>query len=491
MGILKVGAGALSSVLADQWREYFYCPSMEEDVLVTKGAKRQGQRNYNTKGSDNLISNGSIIAVNEGQCMIIVDQGAIVEVCAEAGEFVYDSSSEPSIFYGSLKESIVASFKQFAKRVGFAGDTAKDQRIYYFNTKEILGNKYGTANPVPFRVVDQNIGLDIDIAIRCHGEYAYKIVDPILFYKNICGNVEADYTRDKIDSQLKSEMLTALQPAFGKISDMGIRYSALPGHTMELAKVLNEVLAENWAKRYGIEISSIGVNSVKAPEEDEKMIKELQKNAVFRNPGMAAAHLTSAQADAMKAAASNTSTGPMMAFAGMNMANNAGGINTNTLFQMASEQQAAVPAGGAGAAVAPGQARPAGAGIPAGAASAQNDSWTCSCGQAGNTGKFCMGCGKQKEEPKKTWTCVCGTENSGKFCVNCGKQKPEEDNFWICSCGSKNKGKFCGECGKKKPAGVPLYKCDKCGWEPEDPKNPPKFCPECGDPFGDEDIQNK
>ncbi len=446
MGLLKVGASALNGVLADQWREYFYCPALGAEVLVKKGEKRQGKRNYNTKGSDNLISNGSVIAVNEGQCMIIVDQGAVLEVCAEAGEFVFDTSTEPSIFYGSLKENIVNSFKQFGRRVSFGGDTGKDQRVYFFNTKEILGNKYGTANPVPFRVVDQNVGLDIDIAIRCHGEYAYRIVDPILFYKNICGNVESEYTRDKIDSQLKSELLTALQPAFAKISDMGIRYSALPGHADDLSNALNEVLSDKWGGRYGIEISTIGVNSVKAPEEDEKMIKELQRNAAFRNPTMAAAQLVSAQSEAMKAAASNTSTGPMMAFAGMNMAAGTGGMNAQNLFAMG--QQGAGNAAGM-----------AGQGAPAkmGASS----SWTCSCGAAGNTGKFCM---------------------------NCGKPRPMAD-FWTCSCGAKNKGKFCTECGKAKPAGVPQYRCDKCGWEPSDPTKPPKFCPECGDPFDGGDIK--
>lgn len=442
MGILKVGAGALNSVLADQWREYFYCPSLGSDVLVTKGVKRNTKFSFN-RGSSNLITDGSIIAVNEGQCMIVVDQGEIVEMSADAGEFVYDSSTEPSIFTGDLKESVVKTFEQFVRRVSFGGDTGKDQRVYYFNLKEIMGNKYGTANPVPFRVVDQNIGLDMDISIRCHGEYAYKIIDPILFYKNICGNVEGDFRRDRIDSQLKSEVLTALQPAFAKISEMGIRYSSLPGHTLELANALNEVLADNWAERYGIEISSIGVNSVKAPEEDEKLIKELQRNAVFRNPGMAAAHLTSAQADAMKAAAGNTSAGPMMAFAGMNMAAGAGGVNAGDLFQMAGQQKIQ------GAQTV--QAQPTNAG------------WTCSCGQVDNTGKFC---------------------------TNCGKQKPVDGGFWTCSCGTQNKGKFCMECGKKKPEGALLYKCDKCGWEPEDPTKPPKFCPQCGDPFNDADIRS-
>lgn len=441
MGILKVGVGAAQGVLADAWREYFYCPSMEVNVLVQKGEQRQSKRGFNTKRSENIISDGSIIAVNEGQCMIIVQQGEVVEICAEAGEFVYDNKTEPSIFVGSLKESVVGTFKQFAKRVTFGGDTGGDQRVYFFNTKEILGNKYGTANPVPFRVVDANIGLDIDISIRCHGEYAYKIADPVLFYKNICGNVDDTYTRDKIDSQLKSEMLTALQPAFAKISAMGIRYSMLPGHTMELSKALNEVLAENWGGRYGIEITSVGVNSVKASDEDEAMIKELQRNATLRNPNMAAAHLVSAQADAMKAAAANENAGPMMAFAGLNMATQAGGVNASQLFQMGAQQPAQ-----------PVQQ-------PAAQAAPAADGWSCACGAVGN---------------------------KGKFCVECGAKKPE-DNFWTCACGSQNKGKFCSECGAKKPAGVPQYKCDKCGWEPADPKQPPRFCPECGDPFGEED----
>jgi len=452
MGLLKVGASALDSVLADQWREYFYCSALEADVLVKIGEKRQGKRNHNTKGSDNLISNGSIIAVNEGQCMMIVDQGAIVEVCAEPGEFVYDTSTEPSIFYGNLKENIIESFKTFGKRFTMGGDTGRDQRVYFVNTKEILSNKYGTASPVPFRVVDMNAGLDIDISIRCHGEYAYKIEDPILFYKNICGNVSDEFRRTQIDSQLKSELLTALQPAFAEISAMGIRYSALPGHADDLAEILNKILSEKWGGHYGIVISSFGVNSVKAPEEDEKMIKEMQRNAAFRNPGMAAAHLVSAQAEAMKAAAANQNAGPMMAFAGMNMAANAGGMNAQGLFQMAQQQgmmqQQTAPLQ-ATPQPAPAQQKPA------------SDTWTCSCGASDNTGKFCMECGSPKPAPKAFWTCSCGTDNKGKFCM---------------------------ECGAKKPAGVPQYKCDKCGWEPADPKKPPKFCPECGDPFDDGDI---
>ncbi len=418
MGLLMVGAAAASSVLADQWREYFYCPAIDDDVLVVKGEKRKQKKSHN-KGSENVITDGSIIAVNEGQCMMIVEQGAIVEVSAKAGEFVYDTNTSPSVFSDGLKEGFLASFDQFMKRVSMGGDTGTDQRIYYFNTKEIIGNKYGTANPVPFRVVDANIGLDVDISLRCHGEYAYRMVDPILFYKNICGNVEDEYRKSQIESQLRSEMLTALQPAFAKISEMGIRYSAIPGHTQELADALNSILSEKWGKRYGVEISAIGVNSINASEEDENMIKELQKNAVFRNPNMAAAQLVGAQASAMQAAASNQATGPMMAFAGMNMANQAGGMNAQNLFAMGQqmEQNAAASQAQSMQQAQPVQQTPP---VQQQAAPAQGGGWTCSCGAA-NTGKFCSECGQAR--PDMPWTCSCGATNSGKFCSECGKPR--------------------------------------------------------------------
>ena len=472
MGLLKAGIGALSGVLADQWREYFYCDSLSENVLVQKGMKRVSSRSSNTKGEDNIISNGSIIAVNDGQCMLIVEQGKVVEVCAEPGEFVFDTSTEPSIFYGKLGENIKNTFKTIGKRFTMGGDTGRDQRVYYFNTKEIIANKYGTPSPVPFRVVDKNIGLDIYISIRCHGEYSYRLVNPLLFYTNVCGNVEQAYTRDRIDSQLKSELMTALQPAFARISEMGIRYSALPGHTQELADALNEVLSNKWIETRGIAIASFGVSSVKASDEDEAMIKELQKSGTYRNPGMAAASIVSAQNDAMRAAASNPNAGPFMAFAGMNMAQNAGGMNAQQLFNMQQQQQQQMQQ----------QQMPQQQAQPAA------NTWTCSCG-AVNTGKFCSECAKPKPAPKDSWTCSCGAVNTGKFCSECAKPKPVQQEGWTCSCGAVNKGKFCAECGAKKPEGAPLYRCDKCGWQPEDPHNPPKFCPECGDIFDDNDKQ--
>lgn len=421
MGLVRAAGAALSTMMGDQWREYFYCNSLDNDTLMLKGQKRIGPKSSNTNGADNIISNGALIAVNDGQCMIIVEQGAIVEVCAEPGEFVFDSSTEPSIFYGDLGENLVNSFKTFVKRFAFGGDTAKDQRIYYFNTKEIIGNKYGTANPVPFRVLDKNIDLDIEIALRAHGEFTFRLMDPILFYKNLAGNVEKDYKKQEIESQLRSELLTKLQPAFARIAETGVRYYQITAHTDELGQILNELLSKSWGEHYGIEMTAFGISSVTAPEEDIEMIKQLQKNAVYRNATMAAANLTAAQADAMRAAASNESTGPMMAFAGMNMANQVGGFNAGNLYAMGAEQKNAAAANAntpAGNAESP---APAAAASVAGVATASD--WTCpKCGHEHNSGKFCSECGTAKAED---WTCPeCGhTGNKGKFCSECGHKK--------------------------------------------------------------------
>ncbi len=441
MGLLKAGIGALSGVMADSWRDYFYCESLDADTLVVKGEKRTGGRSSNKKGTDNIISNGSIINVNEGQCMMIVESGKVVELCAEAGEFVYDTGTEPSLFYGGLGENIKKSFAEVGKRFTFGGEPAKDQRVYYFNTKEIMGNKYGTPSPIPFRIMDQAIGFPLDIKIRCHGEYSYKITNPMLFYTNVCANVENAFTRDEIDGQLKSELLTALQPAMFKISQNNIYYGAIPAYTMQLADELNELLSSKWRDRRGVEIVEFGVSSVNATEEDEARITEYQRStAMGRDANMLRGHMAGATAQAMNTAAANEN-GAMAGFMGMGMAGNMMGGMANFMQGANNSQNTMVNQQVGGAAPAQG-----------------------------------------------SWKCECGTENTGKFCQNCGKPQPASSG-WTCSCGSVNMGKFCQNCGSKKPEGAPLYKCDKCGWTPEDPMNPPKFCPECGDVFDESDKQ--
>lgn len=434
MGLIKAALGAAGGTLADQWKEFFYCDALDQDVLVVKGQKRISNRSSNTKGNDNIISNGSGIAVADGQCMIIVEQGKVVEVCAEPGQFTYDSSTEPSIFSGSLGKGIADTFRTIGKRFTYGGDTGKDQRVYYFNVKEIMDNKFGTPNPIPFRVVDSRLGLDVDVSIRCSGVYSYMIADPLLFYTKVCGNVEQVYMRDEIERQLKTEFISALQPAFGRLSELELRPNQIVSHNTELEEAMNSALSTKWGKLRGLKVVSIALGSVSLPPEDAEMIKQLQRTAVLQNPNMAGATLAGAQADAMRTAAGNAA-GAMNGFVGMGMAMNVGGMNAQNLFAMGQQQ-------------APASATP----------TASSDSWKCSCGAI----------------------------STGKFCPECGAPKPE-NNGWTCSCGTVNKGKFCQNCGAKKPEGTPLYRCDKCGWEPEDPAHPPKFCPECGDVFDESD----
>ncbi len=433
MGLIKAIGSAIGGTLADQWKEYFICDALENDVLMVKGQKRISSRSSNRSGSDNIISNGSGIVVADGQCMIIVEQGQIVEFSAEPGQFTWDSSTEPSLFTGALGEGLLSTFRTIGKRFTYGGDTGKDQRVYYFNTKEILDNKFGTPNPIPFRVVDSRIGFDVDVSLRCNGTYSFRLTDPLQFYKNIAGNVADEFNKDELLPTMKAEFISALGPAIGRLSELELRPNQIPSHMPALEKLLNEALAAEWGSR-GIGDIHVAMGAPTLPPEDQEMLKTAQKTAMYRDPTMAAATLVGAQAEAMKTAAGNAG-GAMTGFMGMNMAAGAGG-NTQGLYAMGQQQAQQAPA----------QAAPVG-----------------------------------------EWLCTCGHKNTGKFCMECGAKKPEEG--WTCSCGAINRGKFCAECGTKKPAGVPQYQCDKCGWTPADSTNPPKFCPECGDPFDDGDVR--
>lgn len=451
MGLIKAGMGAVGGTLADQWKEFIYCESIPADLLVVKGQKRlssQG-RSSNTSAEDNVISNGSVVAVNNGQCMIIVEQGKVVDICSEPGEYTYDTTLQPSVFTGGLADNVKAIFGEIGKRFTFGGDPGKDQRVYFVNTKEIIGNKYGTPSPIPFDTYDKRSGLSMTVSLRCFGEYSYRITNPVLFYTNVCGNITESYAREEIDSQLKSELMTKLQPAMAKLSEQEIKYSSIPAHVDELADTLNELLSKKWGELRGIEIVSFGVSSVKASDEDEEKIKDYQRYASMGNAQMAGLQMAGATADSMKMAANNEGgAGAMGAFMGMGMAGAMGGNNAAQMMQMGAMQQAQQP---------PQPQQPP----------------------------------QQTPQPAAggpVWKCSCGQENTGKFCTQCGSKKPEPQG-WTCSCGNVNQGKFCPNCGARKPADAPLYKCDKCGWQPEDPHHPPKFCPECGDPFDDSDIQ--
>ena len=437
MGLIKAGIGAVGSALADQWKEFFYCDALDMDTLVVKGSKRVGSRSSNTKGSDNVISNGSGIAVADGQCMIIVEQGKVVEVCAEPGEYTYDTSTEPSIFAGKLGTSILDTFKVIGKRFTYGGDTGKDQRVYYFNTKEIMDNKFGTPSPIIFEVTNKRIGMSRTVNVRCNGVYSYVISNPLLFYTKVCGNVERAFTRDRIDSQMKTEFISALQPAFGALAELELRPAQLPAKVGELKKAMNDALKLEWVESRGISVEKIALNPITLNDEDMKKIQDMEDSATMGgNPYMMAGRMTNATANAMETAAANEA-GAMNGFIGMGMAGGAmgGGFNAaQQFYTMGQQQQAQRP-------------------------SAAADGWRCACGNV----------------------------STGKFCPECGSPKPAGEG-WKCTCGAVNKGKFCPECGTRKPTGIPQYKCDKCGWQPEDPTKAPRFCPECGDPFDNGDL---
>ncbi|WP_294481807.1 SPFH domain-containing protein [uncultured Ruminococcus sp.] len=446
MGLIMAAIGAAAGTMADQWKEYFYCEALPDEVLMVKGQKVITNRGQNKKGSDNIITAGSGIAVADGQTMIIVEDGAIIEVCNRPGRYTFELGT-PSLFAdGKLGQKIKQTFQQIGQRITYGGDPGKDQRVYYFNTKQISNNLFGTPEVVPFRVVDSKIGLDVDVSIKCSGMYTFQIVDPLLFYTNICGNQASEYRKETIAPRMKAEFIDALTPAFSTLSDMEIRPNQIAGKKTELKNAVNTALADSWGKNMGIEVIEVAIKALNLPKEDQEMIKQAQQESqklfmegrrmsMYADPTMAAGGLVAAQGDAMRAAGSNAA-GAMTGFMGVNMAQQAGGMNAQQLFAMGQQQ--------------------------AQAAASSADSWTCSC----------------------------GTSNTGKFCQNCGAAKPApaEVNGWTCSCGTVNQGKFCQNCGAPKPAGAKVYKCDKCGWTPADPSNPPKFCPECGDVFDDNDA---
>ena len=420
MGLIRAAVQSVTGVLADQWKEFIYCDSLPSDVLMKKGHKRTAGGN---SGDDNIITNGSGIAVADGQCMMIVENGKIVEVCAEPGEFIYDTSTEPSIFYGSLGDAIETTFRLIGKRFAQGGDTGHDQRVYYFNTKELLDNKFGTPNPIPFRVVDARIGLDTEVDLRCSGVYSYRISDPLLFYTNVAGNVRESFKSEDLDTQLKAEFVSALAPALGRIAEKGIRPSELAAHYQDITSEMNAQLTKDWSENRGLSLVSIALNPITLSPEDSERIKAAQTASVYADPGMGAGVMAQATAEAIKDAANNPN-GAMTSFWGMGMAQNAGGVSD--LYSQAQHSSNVQP-------VAPSQpAAPAGGFVAAAPA---------------------------PEAPAvENWNCAkCGTANSGNFCTECGAPKPT--------------------------AQIPS--CSKCGFTPADINNLPKFCPQCGTKFGE------
>ena len=437
MGFIRMATQSIGTVFQDQPVDYFRCDEIPETILLRPATKIVRGKAVNNAG-ENVISNGSLFDVGVNQCAIFVENGQVHDLCAEPGQYRYDTQLEPSMLGGGLKD-LGPSFKLMLQRFKAGGMSTNTMKIFYVNLKEIQGNKIGIGN-VPFR--DSEFGFTVKV--MGYGVYSYRITDPLLFFENITGTTLGDYPRSRIDEQLKSELQMAMQPALGKIAAMHISYDQLINYPKEIGEAVNQEMTPEWQEKRGISIVSIAFASITVDEESSKKIAQFQESRVYTNPGMMGARLGGAQANAMETAAGNAA-GAMTGFLGMGFAQQAGGANPGQMYQMA-QQQGAVP-----------PSEPAAPAASSGEKPVSGQEWTCP---------------------------HCQAVNHGKFCTNCGEKKPQPTG-WICpECGTENQGNFCSNCGTKKP--VSQAACPECGWKPEDGKLP-KFCPNCGHKLGTEE----
>ncbi|MBE5987062.1 membrane protease subunit (stomatin/prohibitin family) [Lacrimispora xylanisolvens] len=389
MGIVKALTSAIGGSLADQWLEVIEAGDMGDQTLFTSGVKvRKGS---NTKGTDNTVSDGSVIHVYPNQFMLLVDGGKVIDYTGEPGYFTVKNSSMPSLFNGQLKEAVSESFD----RIRFGGQTPTAQKVYFINLQEIKGIKFGTPNPINY--FDQFY--NAELFLRAHGTYSIKVTDPILFYAEAVPKNADHIEVEDINGQYLSEFLEALQSSINQMSADGIRISYVASKGRELGQYMADVLDDQWRVGRGIEIQSVGIASISYDEESKSLIQMRNQGAMLSDPGIREGYVQGAAARGIEAAGSNAN-GSLAGFMGMGMGmNTAGGFMGAASAANANQMQMNQAAKNAGA----------------------QETWTCSCGSV-NTGKFCPDCGSKK--PEGPWTCGCGAVNTGKFCSECGKPRP-------------------------------------------------------------------
>lgn len=424
MGLIKAAIGAIGGTLGDQWLDAVKCEDLGNSVLMVRKTTKNG-----------VISKGSRIIVNPGQVALIVDSGNILDGTAEPGAFTFDNSSSPSFFGGDFG----GVFKEMWERFKYQGTPAKEQAVYFINSKEIMGNKFGTPAPIPYKDWGHpnfnprnNTMYPMAVNIKAFGTYTFKVTNPFIFMNNVAGTSQR-YTKDMLEDQIRSEFIAAFKNTLAELGSDQYKIEAmdLPHKDDEIIDAMQKKHYDSRINERGLSILSVAVESIKFDEDSEKKIRDYELSDAYTQSG----YLAGATGRAMETAAGNDS-GAMTGFMGVNMAQN--NQNTNNLGNMMAMQNE----------------------------------------QA-----------KTNNQIKDTWSCSCGeSKNTGKFCASCGKPKPQGSGTWLCSCGTENKGKFCAECGAKKPAEAIQYKCDKCGWEPADKTTPPKFCEECGDIFDENDM---
>ncbi len=423
MGIIKAFFNSIGGGFADQWEEVIEADGMTDTTVFVKGVKvrKNDKRNNNKKGTEDVISNGSVIHVYDNQFMLLVDGGKIVDFTAEPGYYKVDNSSSPSLFCGQFGDALKDTFS----RVKFGGVPSYKQQVFYINLQEIKGIKFGTKSPVNYFDNFYNS----ELFLRAHGTYSIKITDPVKFYAEALPRTATRVDINDINEQYLSEFLEALQAAINRMSADNIRISYVASKSRELSQYMATELDEEWKKLRGFEVLSVGIASVSYDDESKKLINMRNQGAMLGDPSVREGYVQGAVARGIEAAGSNAN-GSAQAFMGMGLGMNAGGgfmgaASASNRAQM--EQQQAQK-------------------------SAAADAWTCSCG-AQNSGKFCQNCGNKKPEAQAAggWTCECGNVNTGKFCSECGKARPVDESWFCPECGKKNSGKFCSDCGTKRP----------------------------------------
>ena len=418
MGIIKAFFGAMGGNLADQWQEVIESDAMSDTTVFAKGVKvRRDKRSSNKKGTEDVISNGSVIHVYPGQFMMLVDGGKIVDFTAEEGYYKVDNSAAPSLFAGQFGQSLKDAFA----RIKFGGTPSYAQKVYFINLQEIKGIKFGTRAPVNYFDSFYNS----ELFLRAHGTYSIKITNPIKFYTEAVPKNSDLVDIADINEQYLSEFLEALTAAINKMSADGIRISHVASRSRDLSKYMAAELDADWNELRGFEVQSVGIASVSYDEDSRRLIDMRNQGAMLGDAGVREGYVQGAMARGFEAAGSN-SGGATGAFVGMGMGMGAGGsmfgaMSETNRAQMEREERRAAA-----------------------------DAWTCSCGKSGNTGKFCSECGAKKPAASGSWTCECGKECTGKFCSNCGQSRPEESGWFCTNCGTKNTvGSFCSNCGTK------------------------------------------
>lgn len=381
MGLIKSLTSSVSSALGDQFKEFVTCPTASNDVLIVKGKVEHGSGNSNP--SEGVISNGSKIVIPQGWAMMLVDNGK-VEFSSEAGEYIYDSSTEPSIFYGGLGKGILDTFKTIGNRFTFGGQTAKDQRVYYINLLNVTGNKFGSTSPKD--IYDETYQMSIKMTF--YGNFAYRVDNPLLLVETVLGaNPKNEVTFSEIfGDQLRGEFNEQMHVALSNImAEKKIRFSQIGNYSSSISDQMNSILNEKWCSKYGVIITDVAMENIGTTDEYTKIIRDIEnKTLETRMLGQAYSEnmtgtMAAATGESMKNASSNDN-GAMLGFAGLNLAQNAGGNVMNTVAAMGTAQNEQT----ANSEVAKAEEMPASNKVP---------NFCPNCGTKTNGAKFCSNCG--------------------------------------------------------------------------------------------------